>query len=332
MDTKILKIDEYSLKYSKNLIENEELVAFPTETVYGLGALATSDIAVKKIFEAKGRPSDNPLIVHVHKNYDINSLVYVEHNYVEKLIKAFLPGPLTLVFKSKGNVSNLVSCGLNTLAIRVPLKKEAQQFLEYVNAPIAAPSANVSKHTSPVTSEHVFNDLNGKINLILEGGKCEGGIESTVLDVTTETPIILRAGLITKQMILDIVGKCEYANGVSDMVKRSPGTKYTHYKPKCQTALFEVSNLNGAQSFYNDCVKNGKKTYFLCDDQVAKKLNGNVLNLGSTATEIASNLYFNLLEAEKFADVLVAIEVKTGTELDLSIMNRLSKACKSDLN
>ena len=331
MNTKILKIDDYSLEYAKNLIENNELVAFPTETVYGLGALATSDSAVKKIFEAKGRPSDNPLIVHVHNNYDINSLVCVEHDYVKKLQDAFLPGPLTMVYKSKGNVSSLVSCGLNTLAIRVPVKKEAQEFLKYVNAPIAAPSANVSKHTSPVTSQHVFNDLNGKINLILEGGKCEGGIESTVLDVTTDTPIILRSGLITKQMIESVVGKCEYASGASQMVNRSPGTKYSHYMPKCQTILFDYNDLVNAQNYYDECVKANKKTYFLCDENAMKKLNGNFLNLGKTATEIASNLYYNLLEAEKVCDVLIAIEVKTGSELDISIMNRLSKACKSSI-
>ncbi|MBR5439520.1 MAG: threonylcarbamoyl-AMP synthase [Clostridia bacterium] len=329
MNTKILKIDDYSLKYSKNLIEAKELVAFPTETVYGLGALATSDEAVKKIYEAKGRPSDNPLIVHVHKNYDISSLVFIEHGYVKKLQEAFLPGPLTMVYKSKGVVCNTVSCGLDTLAIRVPSSKEAQMFLEYVDAPIAAPSANVSKHTSPVTSEHVFNDLNGKINLILDGGKCEGGIESTVLDVTTETPIILRSGLITCQMIKEVVGKCEYASGVSEIVNRSPGTKYSHYMPKCQTALFTLDSLQDAQNYYDECVKQGKRTYFLCYDGVLKYLNGNVLNLGKTATEIASNLYFNLLEAEKICDVLIAIEVKTGSEIDVSIMNRLSKACKS---
>ena len=331
MDTKILKIDDYSLKYAKNLIDNEELVAFPTETVYGLGALATSDSAVKKIFEAKGRPSDNPLIVHVHKNYDINNLVFTQHDYVKKLQQAFLPGPLTMVYKSKGVVSKTVSCGLDTLAIRVPSSKGAQEFLEYVNAPIAAPSANVSKHTSPVTSEHVFNDLNGKINLILDGGKCEGGIESTVLDVTTETPIILRSGLITKEMIKGVVGKCEYANSTQKIVKRSPGTRYSHYMPKCQTALFLASNLSGAQQYYNECVNAGKRTYFLCDDGVSKKLNGNVLNLGKTATEVASNLYYNLLYAEKICDVLIAIEVKTGSEVDLSIMNRLTKACKSEV-
>ncbi len=329
MNTKILKINDFSLKYAKSLIESEELVAFPTETVYGLGALATSDVAVKKIFEAKGRPSDNPLIVHVHKNYDISSLVYIEHDYVKKLQDAFLPGPLTMVYKSKGVVSKLVSCSLDTLAIRVPSSREAQEFLAYVNAPISAPSANVSKHTSPVTSEHVYNDLNGKINLILEGGKCEGGIESTVLDVTTDTPIILRSGLITKKMIKKVVGKCECANGVSDIVNRSPGTKYSHYMPKCQTALFKRDDLKSAQAYYSECEKDGKKAYFLCDDEVSKKLNGNVLNLGKTATEIASNLYYELLEAEKFADVIIAIEVNTDSELDVSIMNRLSKACKS---
>lgn len=329
MNTKILKIDDYSLKYAKNLIESEELVAFPTETVYGLGALATSDTAVKKIFEAKGRPSDNPLIVHVHKNFDIESLVYVEHDYVKKLIEAFLPGPLTLVFKSKGVVSKIVSCGLDTLAIRVPSSKEAQEFLRYVNAPISAPSANVSKHTSPVTSEHVYNDLNGKIELILDGGKCEGGIESTVLDVTTKTPIILRNGLITKEMIKSVVGICEYASGVDKIVNRSPGTKYAHYKPRCNTVLFNRDNLVEAQNYYDSLVNSGKKACFLCDDALLNRLNGNILNLGKTATEIASNLYYNLLKAETVCEHLIAIEVKTGSELDLSIMNRLSKACKS---
>jgi L-threonylcarbamoyladenylate synthase len=328
-NTKISKINDNSLEIAKNLITNNELVAFPTETVYGLGGLATSDVSIEKIYQVKGRPSDNPLIVHVNKDYDITNLVYVDNDYVYKLIDAFLPGPLTMVFRSKGKVSKLVSCGLDTLAIRVPSSESAQAFLKYVNLPIAAPSANVSKHTSPVTAEHVFNDLNGRIELILDGGKCQGGIESTVLDVTSKTPRILRSGLITYKMIKDVVGCCEYANNNEGDKVRSPGVKYTHYTPKCPTILFSRNETLKAQEFYDNLVSQGKKPYFLCDDVIYKNLNGNQLSLGTTGEEIASNLYFKLLEGEKIADYIVAIEVNTGTELDVGIMNRLSKACKN---
>ena len=327
LDTKILKIDDISLKYAKNLILNNELVAFPTETVYGLGGLATSDDAISLIYKTKGRPSDNPLIVHVHSNYDISKLVHVDYDYIYKLQKAFLPGPLTMVYKSKGCVSSSVSCGLDTLAIRVPFHKECQEFLKYIDMPIAAPSANISKHTSPVTAKHVFDDLNGKINLILDGGKCEGGIESTVLDVTTETPTILRSGLITCDMIKSVVGKCEYSKNLSTDKLRSPGCKYSHYNPKCQTALFDRNDLISAKKIYEEYEKSGKKPYYLCDNEISKKLGGRVLNLGSTGEEIASNLYDKLLEGEKVADIIIGITIDTGSDIDVGIMNRMSKAC-----
>ncbi|MBR6737535.1 MAG: threonylcarbamoyl-AMP synthase [Clostridia bacterium] len=328
MNTTVSKITNNSLEIAKKLIENEELVAFPTETVYGLGGLATSDNAVQKIFTAKGRPSDNPLIVHVHSGYDLTKLVSVEHPYVYDLLKAFTPGPLTLVLKSKGVVSKYVSCGLDTLAIRIPSHEGCQKFLKTVNLPIAAPSANVSKHTSPVTSEHVYADLNGKLSLILDGGKCIGGIESTVLDVTSETPLILRSGLITRDMIISVVGKCEYADKpVGDKV-RSPGMKYTHYTPKCDTVLFSRSELDLAQKAYDNYLSLGKTPYFMCDNIVSQKLNGNKLLLGTTAEEIASNLYYKLLEGEKVADVIIAVKIQTGSEIDVGVMNRLEKACK----
>ena len=329
-DTKVLKIDDYSLNYAKNLIESEELVAFSTETVYGLGGLATSSLAVSKIFKAKGRPSDNPLIVHVHKDFDIESLVYVDYQYVKKLWEAFLPGPLTMIYRSKNNVSPLVSCGLDSLAIRIPSNEGAQAFLKAVNLPIAAPSANLSKHTSPVTAEHVFNDLQGRIPLILDGGKCSGGIESTVLDVTTETPIILRSGLITQQMIKSVVGKCEYGNSNPTDKVKSPGCKYKHYSPKCKTKLFEENEIEKAQEFYNQCLKEGETPYFLVDDVAKSKLNGNFLSLGKTGEEIASNLYLKLLEGEKIATVLIAVAINTNSQLDVGIMNRLRKACSDD--
>lgn len=328
MNTKILKISDSSLELSKKLIINEELVAFPTETVYGLGGLATSDKAVSKIFEAKGRPNDNPLIVHVHKNYDLNKLVNVEHDYVYKLIDAYMPGPLTLVMKSKGTVSKLVTCGLDTLAVRIPDHEGCQKFLSYIDLPIAAPSANLSKHTSPVTAEHVYNDLSGKVEVVLDGGKCKGGIESTVLDVTGQIPVILRSGLVTAEMVKRVVGFCEYAGVTDGEPVRSPGMKYTHYTPKCSTVLFERNELPIAQKLYDDCLRKGLVPIFLCDDKVSHKLCGDKLLLGNTGEEIASNLYYKLLEGEKVADILIAVKIDTGSEIDVGVMNRLTKACK----
>ena len=327
-DIKVLKINDKSLQIAKDYVLSGEVVGFPTETVYGLAGFAFLDEAVKKIFVAKGRPQDNPLIVHLHKDYDVDKIVKVEYDYVYKLREAFVPGPITMVYKSRGVVSPVATCGLDTVGIRVPMHEGAQAFLKAVDAPIAAPSANASKHTSPVTAEHVFEDLNGKIPLILDGGKCQGGIESTVLDVTTDTPIILRSGLITAEMIKSVVGKCEYSNNTQNDKVRAPGMKYRHYSPKCKTALFKRSELDKAMEFYNQVLKSGLTPYYMCDDEIAKKLIGNLLNLGKTAIDIASNLYDALHKGEKLADVLIAFEVQTGSDVDVGIMNRLSKACE----
>lgn len=325
--TQVLKVDDKSLELAKKYILNGELVGFPTETVYGLGALAYSDDAVKKIFDAKGRPSDNPLIVHVHKDYDVEKLVSVKYDYVYELREAFLPGPLTMVYPSKGMISPIATCGLDTVGIRIPSNESAQEFLRAVDVPVAAPSANVSKHTSPVTAMHVYEDLKGKIPLILDGGQSSGGIESTVLDVTTETPIILRSGLVTAEMIKKVVGKCEYsANTANDKV-RAPGMKYRHYRPNCETYLFKRDETLDAQRVYDEQSKLGKRVCFMCDDELARKLNGVTLNMGKTAEEIAASLYFDLHKAEEIADVLIAFVVNTGSDVDVGIMNRLSKAC-----
>lgn len=300
----------------------------PTETVYGLGAIGTDKTAVEKIFIAKGRPSDNPLIAHVHKDYDLNRLVYVKNEYAIKLIDAFMPGPLTLVFESKGVVCKEAVAGGDTLAVRMPSHEGCQRLLRLVDAPIVAPSANVSKHTSPVTAEHVFNDLNGKIPLILDGGKCSGGIESTVLDVTGDVPRILRAGLVTKEMIISVVGACEVAGHLSTDKVRSPGVKYTHYKPKCKTELFEENDLDLLKKRYAEITASGETPYVLCSDQVADQLKGyNILNLGKTGEEIASNLYDKLLYAEKCADVLLAVKMPTEEGVFMGIANRLNKSC-----
>lgn len=326
MQTEICEITKKSLEQAKTIIENGGVVAFPTETVYGLGADARRDDAVSLIFNVKGRPSDNPLIAHIHKDYDLSELVYDDKPYAKILRDRFLPGPLTMVYRSKGKVSSLVSCGLDTLAIRVPSHKGAQEFLKYVDMPIAAPSANISKHVSPVTAEHVLNDFNGKIPLILQGGACDGGIESTVLDVTGDIPVILRAGLVSQEMIIDAVGKCDLYIPKQNEKVRSPGMKYKHYSPNCRTCIFDYTEIEQAKKLYNLEIDNNP--YIMCEDIVAENFKGyNLLNLGKTPLDMAKNLYYKLREGEKVAGIIIAIEPKEKDGVMQGVLNRFNKAC-----
>ncbi|MBP5466421.1 MAG: L-threonylcarbamoyladenylate synthase, partial [Clostridia bacterium] len=244
------------------------------------------------------------------------------------LIKSYTPGPLTLVFNSKGVVCKEAVCGGDTLAIRFPSHKGCQKLLRAIDLPLVAPSANLSKHTSPVTAEHVYNDLNGKIPLILDGGKCSGGIESTVLDVTGKVPRILRAGLITKEMIQDVVGSCEIAlHKEGDKVK-SPGVKYRHYRPKCETALFYEDEIYKIKELYEKESKNGKRVAIMCSEAVAEKLEGyTILSLGKTGLDMAFNMYDKLLEGEKTADLIIGVGVRREDGVYLGVMNRLRKSC-----
>ncbi|MDE5765946.1 MAG: threonylcarbamoyl-AMP synthase [Clostridia bacterium] len=328
MITQVLPIDDLSLEMAKAEIMRGGVVAFPTETVYGLAANACDTAAVEKVFAVKGRPNDNPLIVHVHKDYDLSELVTDIPSYSHLLTKAFLPGPLTMVYKSKGTVSKAVSCGLDTVAIRIPSHEGAQRFLKYVNIPIAAPSANLSKHVSPVTALHVFDDLNGKIPLILDGGKCSGGIESTVLDCTGAVPCVLRSGLISREMIAQVVGECdEYVFKDGEKV-RSPGMKYKHYSPKCETALFSFDDREKAFELYRTKSSEGLKVFLMCDDEVAKQSGcSDILNLGKTENEIAANLYDKLREGESVAELIIAVAPQKQDGVMVGVMNRLKKAC-----
>lgn len=328
MQTKIYKIDKDTIEKAKDILLSKGVVAIPTETVYGLGAVGTDSVAVKKIFEIKGRPSDNPLIAHVHKDYEINKLVYIEQDYVYDLIKEYTPGPLTMVFNSKGVVCDEAVCGGKTLAVRIPEHKGCQQLLKAIDMPIVAPSANLSKHTSPVTAEHVFNDLNGKIEMILDGGKCSGGIESTVLDCTAKVPRILRAGLITKEMIEKTCGSCEIASHKPTDKVRSPGVKYRHYRPKCDTALYEYNQVEDALIRYQKEEQLGNNPYVMCANELSKNFEGkNLLLLGNDEREIASNLYDKLLEGEKKAGIIIAIAMPNEKGINLGIMNRMKKSC-----
>ncbi len=331
MKTKICKIDGRSLALAKSIIENGGAVAFPTETVYGLGANALDTAAVENVFKIKGRPNDNPLIVHVHKDYDLNSLVDFVPDYAKALARAYLPGPLTMVYKSRGKVSPAVSCGLDTLAVRIPSKCGAQEFLKYVGLPIAAPSANLSRHVSPTTAEHVYRDLKGKIELILDGGASEGGIESTVLDCTGSVPAILRSGLVTREMIAKVAGDCaEYVPKDGERV-RSPGMKYRHYSPDCRTALYAYKDRASAVERVLNERAAGERAYLLCDSSVAAEagkriMKEHILDLGKTGGEIAASLYGKLREAEDVATLLVAVAPMEQDGVMTGVMNRLNKA------
>lgn len=334
MKTTIKPVTPESVAEAKKIIFDGGVVAIPTETVYGLGGNAFDDDAVKRIFEVKGRPNDNPLIAHVHTEYDLSKIIDYDPPYAKRLREAFLPGPLTLVYPSTGKVSPYVSCGLNTLAVRVPAHTGAQAFLKAVDIPVVAPSANLSKHVSPTSARHVYEDFEGKIPLILDGGECEGGIESTVCDVTGDVPVVLRPGLVTREMIAGVVGDCKSYEPnlkVGEKVK-SPGVLYKHYSPRCQTALFPFADQDKAAELCRKAVREGKKAAILCENGLCEKFSAlgvPVLNLGKTDEEMANRLYTLLREAEKICELLITIEPSLSGGVMTGVMNRLTKACTS---
>ena len=334
MQTKIVKITPESIDEAKNIIKNGGLVAMPTETVYGLGGNAFNDDAVARIFEVKGRPNNNPLIAHVHTDYDLSKIIDFDPPYAKALRKAFLPGPLTLVYPSKNKVSEKVSCGLDTLAVRVPAHDGAQAFLKAVDIPIVAPSANLSRHVSPTSAQHVFDDFNGKIPLILDGGECVGGIESTVCDCTGEIPVILRPGLITQEMIAKVVGACDvYQPDLEKEEKvKSPGLLYKHYAPRCKTMLFSAKNVKNAISAYMAESLINKGVAVLCEEKWIcefEKLGAKCLNLGKNQAEMATRLYKLLRQAEKICTLLIVVEPSEKGGVMTGVLNRLHKACAS---
>ena len=331
METVISEASREALAWAKTLIERGEVVAFHTETVYGLGADARSDEAVRRIFELKGRPADNPLIVHVHKDYDISALTDKMPSYAEKLLAAFCPGPLTMVFPSTEKASKYVSCGLNTLAVRVPSSRTAQAFLRAVDLPIAAPSANVSKHISPVTARHVYEDFKGKIPLILDGGACAGGIESTVLDCTGKIPQILRAGLVTREMVASVAGDCGVYKMAEGERPKSPGMAYKHYSPRCKTAYVSVGDYERAEKLYSEETVSDGRPVILCEHSLTAEFAGyETLDLGDSPEEMAHNLYDCLHRGEEGYTLIIAVEPKGRGGVMDGVLNRLTRACRGE--
>lgn len=303
------------------IIKGGGIVAFATETVYGLGADAFNSKAVRKIFQAKGRPQDNPLIVHLSDTKDIDKVAYATENAIE-LFKAFSPGPLTIVLKKKSSLPNEITAGLDTVGIRIPKHYVARQLIEKAGTPIAAPSANTSSRISPTTALHVYEDMNGKIPLIIDGGECEVGIESTVLDLTKDTPVILRPGAVTAEMLLGYLPQVKNHMG-QIKVAPAPGMKYKHYAPivDCVLARTALSALNE----YHRAISQHKKAVILGRNNYIDRSDVSFIQLGETSQQIAKNLYKTMRDAEKKYDLII-VEEFSNCQLEYSIMNRLIKS------
>ncbi len=238
METRIFEKTKDDIKQAAELIKNGETVVFPTETVYGLGANALDSFAVKKIFEAKGRPSDNPLIVHIADFKAAEEFAAEIPETAKLLAEKFCPGPLTMILKKKSIIPDEVSAGLDTVGIRIPADEIAREFLKECGVPVAAPSANVSGRPSPTSCEHVIEDMSGRVSGIICGGNAVVGLESTVVDLTAETPTVLRPGGISVEELRDVLGKVLVSGELKDDgIPKAPGMKYKHYSPKGQTYI-----------------------------------------------------------------------------------------------
>ncbi|MBK3495644.1 threonylcarbamoyl-AMP synthase [Viridibacillus sp. YIM B01967] len=336
METKRLIVDIHvdngkSYSQAVDLLNNGEVVAFPTETVYGLGAVATDERAVKKIFAAKGRPSDNPLIVHIGTCDELEN--YVEHiSHKAKLcMDAFWPGPLTIIFRVKSDVlATSVTANLKTVGIRMPDHPVALQLLQQLGKPVAAPSANRSGKPSPTEGIHVEEDLYGSIPLILDGGSTGIGVESTVLDLTLDTPVILRPGGVTKEMLEAVIGlvfqpsHTEQNNGEAP---KAPGMKYTHYAPNAPVFLIDKEEAAVAKAL-TTLHEKGHKVALLAPENFSHLPAEWFFTFGEQDTneEIAANLYHALRSCDATAADIVLATTTSTDGVGAAIMNRLEKS------
>lgn len=328
MDTKILTTEKNDLAEAAEIIKNGGLVAFPTETVYGLGADALNEQAAAKVYEAKGRPSDNPMIVHIARASDIGQLTPRLSPDIVNLIENFWPGPLTLVVKKKPGVPDRTTGGLDTVAVRMPDSKAALELIELSGCPIAAPSANLSGKPSPTTAQHVIDDLMGKIDAIVEGDSCRVGIESTVLDVTGPVPTILRPGIVTPENIEAVLGKkvemdpALYVNrprdvSDADYKPKSPGMKYRHYAPKADMTVIEGQRDN---------VKQEIERLKALNERIGVKV-GVILFEEQAFIEAAHNFFAELRDLDKQGvDLILAGALSDTDGVGFAVMNRMLKS------
>ena len=354
-ETYIIKIDpdimEEQLAFAGQMLADGKTVAFPTETVYGLGANALSESAVDAIYEAKGRPSDNPLIVHIARLDMLDELAEEIKPYARVLMEAFWPGPITFVLRKKEHVPYKVTGGLETVGVRMPNHPVALKLIDLSGVPVAAPSANLSGKPSPTDVKYVLKDMMGRVDCIVDGGDSHVGLESTVLDVTGDVPVILRPGKITREMITEIIGACEIDPALNvlsehNLVPKSPGMKYKHYAPDAQVSVYSGDRMTIIKTFYKsimEVIESGKSIgvmVFEEDALVLEKLllenelylrNRDKVHLMKEGSSkdldtFARNLFKDLRKLDELYVDFIIVHGVSEDALGHAIMNRLEKA------
>ena len=329
METKYLQFNSADLTLAGELIRKGCLVAFPTETVYGLGANALDESAVKSIYVAKGRPSDNPLIAHVWDKSQIYEIAREVSSDAEKAIQAFMPDSITIVLPKKDVVPDAVTAGLDTVAIRMPRSVQAREFLRYARVPVAAPSANLSGRPSPTSWQRVQEDMDGRVAAILCGDACDVGIESTVLDLSHNEPIILRPGAVTPEQIQRVLGKSVQVLTDPKSKVNSPGVRYKHYAPKVPMVLDVSGDASKLTAYYDGLVQQGFNPVLLVE-QPQVYGNRNVYPIGNTDEQVAQSLFENLRILEQQYNYIIA-SFTSSTAFGQSILNRLVRAAGSNI-
>ncbi len=328
--TKIIRFqqDVSVLDEAASALARGGLVAFPTETVYGLGASALDETAVKNIFVAKGRPQDNPLIVHVSNRTMLEQVVCEIPEVAEKLMKQFWPGPLTIIMEKSSRISTTVTAGLETVAVRMPSHPAALHLIEKSGVPVAAPSANISGSPSTTRASHVMNDLTGRVDYIIDGGACQVGLESTVLDITGETPQILRPGGVSLEALREVLGNVVYEPALKDSreTPKSPGMKYRHYAPKAALYLVDPGHEDKLRTMLAACREKGEKTGVLCHSDNHYDADF-FIDCGRDAESYARALFDALRHMDDLgAEVIFAELPKDSGGIVPALKNRMLKA------
>lgn len=331
METKLFGTNEYDIAEAGKMIAEGKLVAFPTETVYGLGANALNEEAVRNIYLAKGRPSDNPLIVHIAEKEDIVPLVKEVTPKAKALIDAFFPAPLTIILNKSDKVGKVVSGGLDTVAVRMPKNEIARKLIKASGCPIAAPSANTSGLPSPTRVKYVIDDMMGKIDGIIDGGDCEFGVESTVITLATDVPTLLRPGAVTKEMIEAVIGEITVAPAVlegmkNDEVAASPGMKYKHYAPKAKVVI-----VNADKKKYEEFVNAQKGAFALCFDDDEVIIPKVTFGRENDDLSQAKELFDALRELDEMGAKKVYARIPHKDGVGMAVYNRLIRAAAFDI-
>lgn len=328
MDT--LYLDKTQTNKAANILKNGGIVAIPTETVYGLAANVFNETAVKNIFKAKGRPSDNPLIVHISKLSDIYKVVSEFPEKAQRLANKFWPGPLTMILPKNESIPNCVTGGMNSVAVRFPSHEIARKIIKESGTPLVAPSANISGKPSPTKFEHVINDLSGKVDALLDGGDCTVGVESTVLSLISEVPTILRPGLITQKELSSVIGNVKMSKFVFESPSKntqviSPGMKYKHYSPETEVILLSGSSPNYSEYVNLNALKN---VGAICFEEDIPFLKVPYISYGKRKCpeQQAKNLFNALRDADKLNVKTVYAHFENENEVSDAVFNRLIRA------